>query len=121
MAQEHESITEITNACEAFVRSLEEGRYYDAHEDLEAIWFPRRFDDDDEVRVWKGFINAAVSFELIKRGRPKPSEAAWQNYLKYCVLLEKLETEHYEMYVRIVKIIEKQDSRLRGRSALEGE
>ena len=118
MATEFES---ITSACEAFVRSLEEERFYDAHEDLEHLWFPRRFEDGDEVRLWKGFINAAVSFELIKRARPKPSQRAWENYLKYSPLLEKCETEHYEMYVKIVQIIEELDSRLRGRSALEGE
>jgi hypothetical protein len=114
-----EELTGITDACEAFVQSLIEERYYDAHEDLEAIWYPRRFEDNDEVKLWKGFINAAVCFELIKRGRPKPSETAWQSYLKYRPLLETLETEHNEMYVRIVKIIEKLDSRLRGNDKRE--
>jgi hypothetical protein len=114
-----EELTGITEACEAFVRSLEEGRFYDAHEDLEAIWFPCRFESKDEVLLWKGFINAAVSFELIGRGRPKSSEAAWQTYCKYRPLLGTLETEHNEMYVRIVKIIEKLDFRLRGNDKRE--
>ena len=116
MAQES---TGITEACEAFVQSLIEERYYDAHEDLEPLWFPRRFEDNDEVKLWKGFINAAVSFELIKRGRKEASERAWRNYLKYRELLGKFETEHYEMYVKIVKIIEKLDSRLRGNDERE--
>lgn len=98
--------TDITKAFEAFEKSLEEERYYDAHEDLEALWFPRRFEEDDEVRLWKGFINAAVSFELIKRGRPKPSEKAWGNYLKYRVLLEQIQSVHYPMYVTIAQKIE---------------
>jgi hypothetical protein len=118
LAQESASIVQ---ACEAFIISLEEGRYYDAHEDLEEVWFPRRFEEDDEIKIWKGFINASVSFELIKLGRPKPSEAAWKTYLKYRACLENLETEHYEMYVRIVKIIEKLDSRLRGNDEREPE
>ncbi len=97
----------ITQACEAFVISIESERYYDAHEDLEAIWFPCRFEGNDEVKLWKGFINAAVCFELIQKGRPKPSEVAWKTYLKYRALLGTFETDHYEIYVRIVQLIEK--------------
>ncbi len=102
----------ITKACEAFVISLHEGRYYDAHEDLEAIWFPMRFEDDDEVRLWKGFINAAVCFELIRKGRSDPAKKAWGNYQKYLPLLGAFETLHYEMYVKIVKILTELDFRL---------
>jgi len=96
----------ITSACEAFLLSIKEERYYDAHEDLEAIWFPHRFEDDDEVKLWKGFINAAVCFELIRKGRPKASETAWKTYLKYRPLLEALKGEHCSTYVRIVHLIE---------------
>ncbi|MDP2850058.1 MAG: DUF309 domain-containing protein [Sulfuricurvum sp.] len=102
MAQKLEGITE---ALEAFVRSLEEGRYYDAHEDVEAIWYPRRFEANDEVLLWKGFINAAVSFELINRGKAKPAQIAWQTYLKYRILLENLITPHKELYVKIEALI----------------
>ncbi|MDD2265793.1 DUF309 domain-containing protein [Sulfuricurvum sp.] len=109
MAQE---FTGITQACEAFIRSIQEGRYYDAHEDLEYIWYVRRFEDNDEVRLWKGFINAAVSFELMKRGRPKPSETAWKTYLKYSPFLETLVTPHKEHYVRITQILERQRGEL---------
>jgi hypothetical protein len=103
LAQESAGITE---ACEAFALSFIEERYYDAHEDLEPLWFPRRFEESDEVKLWKGFINAAVSFELIKRGRLKPSEIAWQTYLKYSHLLENLVTPHKELYVKMIQIIE---------------
>lgn len=103
MAQE---LTGITEAFDAFKCSLKEGRYYDAHEDLEQLWFPRRFENSDEVRLWKGFINAAVSFELIKRGRPKPAHTAWKTYLKYRSLLDSLVTPHKELYVTISCLIE---------------
>ncbi|MCX6061117.1 MAG: DUF309 domain-containing protein [Campylobacterales bacterium] len=96
----------ITSACEAFALSIEEKRYYDAHEDMEALWFPRRFEDDDEVKLWKGFINAAVCFELIQKGRPKPSEIAWNTYLKYRLLLEVCDSEHCPTYVKIVQLLE---------------
>lgn len=98
----------VAQACAAYLKSLEEERYYDAHEDLEALWFPRRFEQEDEVKLWKGFINAAVCFELIKLGRPKPSETAWNTYLKYVALLDNLETEHKHLYVTMVQFIEKQ-------------
>jgi len=97
----------ITCACEAYIRSLDEGRYYDAHEDLEALWFPVRFNDSDEVRLWKGFINAAVCFELIRKGRLEPSKKAWNNYQKYLPLLVGLKTIHCEIYDKIANLIEK--------------
>ena len=103
MAQE---LDPIAKAFEAYELSLLEERYYDAHEDIEAIWFPRRFEDSDEVKLWKGFINAAVCFELIKKGRPTPSETPWKTYCKYRTLLEGLETDHYEIYVRIDTLIQ---------------
>jgi hypothetical protein len=92
--------------CEAFVRSICEERYYDAHEDLEPLWYPHRFEDDNEVKLWKGFINAAVSFELIKRGRKEASQKAWKNYLKYSPLLENLVTPHKELYVKMDELIQ---------------
>ncbi|MDP3266246.1 MAG: DUF309 domain-containing protein [Sulfuricurvum sp.] len=102
----------VTQACAAFLKSLAEERYYDAHEDLEALWFPRRFEQDDEVKLWKGFINAAVSFELIKKGRPKPSETPWRTYLKYVALLEGLGPEHKHIYVTMMHFIELQRGKL---------
>lgn len=109
MAQE---LTNITEAFEAFVLSIREDRYYDAHEDFERLWYPRRFEDDDEVKLWKGFINAAVCFELIIRGRKEASERAWQTYLKYSLLLDNLVTPHKQLYVKIVQIIERKRGNL---------
>ena len=97
---------DITAACEAFVFSLTQGRYYDAHEDIETLWHPRRFETSDEVLLWKGFINAAVSFELLIRGRMEASERAWRTYQKYLPLLDQLVVPHKELYVTIVQTIE---------------
>lgn len=96
----------ITKSCEAFVLSIKEGRYYDAHEDLEPLWYPRRFEDDNEVRLWKGFINAAVSFELTRRGRKDASQKAWETYLKYLPLSKMIVTPHKELYVKMMQTIE---------------
>jgi len=89
-----------------FVKCLDEQRYYDAHEALESIWFSRRFEENDEMKLLKGFINAAVSFELTKRGRAEPSKRAWRNYLKYRQLLYKIDSPHLSQYHHIARHLE---------------
>lgn len=69
--------------ADAFLVCLETERYYDAHETLEALWFPVRRDKSPEVLLLKGLINASVSFELHKRHRPKMAPGPWNTYLKY--------------------------------------
>lgn len=90
-----------------FKDRLDEDRFYDAHESLEEIWFPRRFEDNDEVKLLKGFINAAVSFELIKKGRIASSNKVWENYLKYKPLIEKIDSKHLPDYKKIILHVEK--------------
>jgi hypothetical protein len=72
---------------EQFLKCLLEGAYFEAHEVFEEIWFPKRFEKDDECKLLRGYINAAVSFELIKRGRPKSAQKVFRTYLKYKPLL----------------------------------
>jgi len=85
---------------------LHEKRFYDAHEALEQIWFPRRFEANNEIKLLKGFINAAVSFELLKRGRVEAAQRVWKNYLKYRPLLENLQSRYTCDYKAIAKHIE---------------
>lgn len=92
---------------EEFMSCLDEQRFYDAHESLEALWFPRRFEKSHEVKLLKGFINAAVSFELYKRGRKKQSKTVWNTYLKYRPLLGKLHTPNQNLYYQLSRYIEK--------------
>lgn len=97
-----------------FVNLLRQKRFYEAHEVLEEVWFPRRFEENDEVKLLKGFINAAVSFELLKRKRAKPSAQVWKNYLKYRTLLYKVKSPHYNLYhiaVREIDLLHKEISR----------
>jgi len=89
-----------------YILCINEKRYYDAHEALEEIWFPRRFEDNNEMRLIKGFINASVSFELLKRGRVNPAKKAWANYLKYRPLLYKINSTFLNKYNSISRQVE---------------
>ena len=92
--------------CDEFILCLGEKRFYDAHEALEKIWFPRRFENSNEVKLLKGFINAAVSFELAKKGKIPQSKKVWANYLKYRQFLYKTESIHLNKYHFIARYLE---------------
>ncbi len=92
-------------ALDNFIQNLSNGNFYEAHNDLEAVWFTRRFEDNDEIKLIKGFINAAVSFELKKKGKDEQAKKVWQNYLKYLPLLDAINSMHKEKYIKISKII----------------
>lgn len=82
-----------------FIICLNEARFYDAHEALEVLWFPRRFSKDEEIKLLKGYINAAVSFELIKRNRKSSAQKVFQTYLKYKELRPALSLKDDERYL----------------------
>jgi hypothetical protein len=92
--------------CDEFILCLDESRFYDAHEAIEEIWFPRRFEDNNEVKLLKGFINASVSFELVKKGKKEAGKRVWKNYLKYIELLELLNSKYISKYKEIASKIE---------------
>lgn len=96
----------IAKKLEEFIVCIDEERFYDAHEALEEVWFPRRFENSNEMKLLKGFINAAVSFELFKRGRIPQSKKVWANYLKYRQLLYKTESIHVNAYHKLSRYIE---------------
>ncbi len=107
-----EEIQKMKKILEEFITLVEEGRYYDAHEVLEDVWYPKRFEDSNEVRFIKGLINAAVSFELYKKGREKNSKKVWLNYLKYRQLLYKINSKHYNEYHKISRKVENHQKKL---------
>ena len=98
---------DYTEHLDRFVDYLNEERFYDAHEALEEVWFPRRFEKDQETLLLKGFINAAVSFELTKRGRPNPATRAWQNYEKYRPLVDVFTSINTNYYRTLSQQLEK--------------
>ena len=95
-----------------FIDCINETRYYDGHETLEKIWFPRRFEDDIEMKLIKVFINAAVSFELIKRGRPESAKKVWKTYEKYKVLLGSFQSPYNGRYEELSLFLEQKRDEL---------
>lgn len=92
---------------ESFMKNLRSANFYDAHEDLETLWFKRRFEESDEVKLLKGFINASVCFELHKKGKIKASQKVWNNYLKYRDLIDRVNSPHVKRYRLIIAEIER--------------
>lgn len=89
-----------------FIACINEEKFYEAHEAIEVLWFKRRFEDNNEVRLLKGFINASVSFELMKKGKIEQSKRVWANYLKYRPLLYKISSKHINKYHAIARQVE---------------
>ena len=96
----------ISKKTKEYILCLKEERYYDAHEALESVWFPRRFEESGEVKLLKGLINAAVSFELHKRGRTPQSKKVWANYLKYRQELFKTDSKYLNDYYKLTRFVE---------------
>jgi hypothetical protein len=96
----------MNKRIQEYIFCLNEERYFEAHEVFESFWFPRRHEDDNEIKVIKGFINAAVSFELIKRRRIPQSQKVWKTYLKYKKLISKTDSNHTQKYLELSKIVE---------------
>jgi hypothetical protein len=101
-------ISPVTHALllNKFILELDKEQFYDAHETLEALWFPVRFEDNNEVKLIKGFINASVCLELAKKGRVDASKKVWKNYLKYRPLLYKITSPHLNLYHKVARHVE---------------
>jgi len=96
----------INKKIQEYKTCLQNQQYYEAHEVLEELWFPKRFEDSAEIKLLKGLINAAVSFELRKKGRLPQSKKVWQNYLKYRQYLYKVDSKHLNDYYQLTRFVE---------------
>lgn len=94
---------ELLNRC---LCEINEALFFKAHETLESIWYPRRFEQSNEVMLLKGLINAAVCLELVKRGRKTAADKVWKNYLKYRPVLYKTTSPNLNMYHKLARAIE---------------
>lgn len=95
-----------------FQSLLDQNRFFDAHEALEEIWFPLRFNPHPEVKLLRSYINAAVSFELIKRGRSHASQKPWGNFIRHHILLSQSKATHAPHYQSIANHIIKTRKRV---------
>lgn len=96
----------INKKIDEFIQCIDAHKFYEAHEVLEELWFPKRFEKTPEIELQKGFINAAVSFELIKRGRIPQSKRVWATYLKYRQHLYKVNPQNKNLYLQLTRYLE---------------
>lgn len=104
----------IKRQLNRFIISLQIDEFYQAHEDLELVWFARRFEDSDEVRFLKGLINGSVSLELLKQSKVVQSQKVWQTYLKYLPLLGAFDSLHKELYEMASSVLEAKKEQMEG-------
>ncbi len=82
---------------EEYKNLINQQRFFEAHEVLEEFWFPKRKAKSREVLIAKGFINAAVAFELKKRGKIHNAKRVWKTYLKYSQLIANSDAKLAEL------------------------
>lgn len=99
---------ELKQQTKVYLDFLDNDLFYEGHEALEELWFPNRFaKEDNEVKVIRAYINAAVSFELVKRGREKSGLKPWGFFQKNLNLIEQTPKDHQQFYQNIYdKIIQ---------------
>ncbi len=67
---------DLEGALREYLRLLDAQEYFEAHEVLEEAWHPLRLSNHPLQFLVKGLINAAISFEHVKRNRKNmPSKA----------------------------------------------
>ena len=90
--------------CKMFIDLINQERFFDAHEVLEELWFPKRKEPDTKTQVLKGFINASVALELHKRGRIQNAYRVWKNYEKYRPLISECDEEIFKEVEELLEL-----------------
>jgi uncharacterized protein len=100
----------IVEALTSYMELMRSEEYFEAHEVLEEVWHPLRRSGDTRRDIVRGYINAAVSFEHIKRDRGDVKSkalttmSAYERYKDFhheSVELERLFGEMEELVERI--------------------
>jgi len=109
---------DLESALKAYLLLMEQEEYFEAHEVLEEAWHPLRLKDHPLKNLVKALINAAVSFEHLKRNRDNASKKALRVMASYerhkglytdsiayaslfkeaCEKIESLKKEHPEVF-----------------------
>jgi len=87
---------------EEFKNLIVNKEYYEAHEVLEEIWHPMRKSLHPERDIVRGFINAAVAFELKKRGKYSNYLKVWKTYEKH-----KVKVKNNKLYEDLIIFLDK--------------
>jgi hypothetical protein len=74
---------DLEGALREYLRLMDAGAYFEAHEVLEEAWHPLRLRKDPLANLVKGLINAAVCFEHIRRQREGYDERARKVIVSY--------------------------------------
>ncbi len=91
---------DLEGAIKTYLKLLDEKEYFEAHEVMEEAWHPLRLKKHPLANLAKGYINAAITFEHIKRDRKNVKEkakkvlASYERHKHLCV--EGI--EHYELF-----------------------
>ena len=67
---------DLEGALEKYYELMQKGAFFEAHEVLEEAWHPLRLRQDPLANLVKGFINAAIALEHLKRARPQSQQRA---------------------------------------------
>jgi hypothetical protein len=84
-----------------FQKYIESEKYFESHEILEPLWLDMKKSNHKDKNIIRGFINAAVSMELTKRGREEASKKVWRTYEKY-----KKDIFHNELYLDMMNFLD---------------
>jgi hypothetical protein len=95
--------TTIAHALDEASLLIEQKCYFKAHEVLEGAWIEAKKVSHPQTLLLKGLINAAISFEHIKRNRShslKSSRITIQSYERYKSHLMK-GIDNYDRFKRV--------------------
>jgi len=110
---------DLEGAIKVYMKLLDEEEYFEAHEVMEEAWHPLRLKKHPLANLTKGFINAAIGFEHLKRNRKnahKKAKHVMESYerhihlcsseIKYFTLFEEaknkievLKIQHKEVFI----------------------
>ena len=74
---------DLEGALREYLKLLDEEEYFEAHEVLEEAWHPLRLRKDPLASFVRGYINAAIAFEHLKRNRKNADKKALKTLSAY--------------------------------------
>lgn len=110
---------DLEGALKEYIELLEQEAFYEAHEVMEEAWHPLRLSNHPLKNLAKGFINAAIAFEHIKRNRKNVQEkavkviASYERYkylcaddIEHAVLFKQASQNIEDLKIKHVKIFD---------------